>query len=185
MRILSTLVCVLLFVSGYAQKKQSSPSVQKKPLTHSVYDSWKEITYRSLTNDGNFAAFTVNPQDGDGKVIFYNLKTNAQDSIKRAADINLTWDSQQAIFKIKPQQKLVKDLRRQKKKKEDLPKDSLGIYSFATRKTEKIPEVKSYSVPQKSGGWLAYQLEAKKEEKAKSPDKKEKSDSTKKVTPSK
>lgn len=183
MKILSTLLCVLLVVSGYAQKKQAPPSVQKKPLTHSVYDSWKEITNRSLTNDGSFAAFTVNPQDGDGKVIFYNLKTNAQDSVKRAADINLTWDSQQAIFKIKPQQKLVKDLRRQKKKKEDLPKDSLGIYSFATRKTEKVPEVKSYSVPQKSGGWLAYQLEAKKEEKPKSPDKKEKSDSTKKTTP--
>ena len=139
MKISLTLFCVLLFVSGYSQKKQASTPIQKKPLTHSVYDSWKEITYRALTNDGSFAAFTVNPQDGDGKVIFYNLKTNAQDSVKRAADINLTWDNQQAVFKIKPQQKLVKDLRRQKKKKEDLPKDSLGVYSFATRKTEKIP----------------------------------------------
>jgi dipeptidyl aminopeptidase/acylaminoacyl peptidase len=184
MRISLTLFCVLLFVSGYAQKKQPSAPAAKKPLHHGVYDSWKEITYRSLTNDGSAAAFTVNPQDGDGKIIFYNLKTNTQDSVKRAADVNLTWDSQLAIFKIKPQQKLVKDLRRQKKKKEDLPKDSLGIYSFATRKTEKIPEVKSYSIPQKSGGWVAYQLEAKKEEKAKPADKKEKTDSTKKtVTP--
>lgn len=182
MKILSTLLCVLVLVSGYAQKKASSP-IQKKPLTHSVYDSWKTITYRALTNDGSSAAFTVNPQDGDGKVIFYNLKTNAQDSVKRAAEINLTWDSQLAIFKIKPQQKLVKDLRRQKKKKEDLPKDSLGIYSFATRKTEKLPEVKSYNIPQKSGGWLAYQLEAKKEEKPKPADKKVKSDSTKKAAP--
>src|SRR5687767_13145528 len=138
MKISLTLLCLLLFVSGYSQKKQASPTVQKKPLTHAVYDSWKEITYRSITNDGSGAAFTVNPQDGDGKIIFYNLKTNTQDSVKRASEINLTWDSKVAVFKIKPQQKLVKDLRRQKKKKEDLPKDSLGIYSFASRKTEKI-----------------------------------------------
>ena len=53
-------------------------------------------------------------------------------------------------------------MRRQKKKKEELPTDSLGIYSFVSRKTEKIPEVKSYKIPEKAGDWLAYQLEAPK-----------------------
>ncbi len=151
---------------GYSQKKATIPvAPTKKPLSHAVYDGWKEINYKSLTPDGSFAAFTVNPQDGDGKVIFYNLKTNTQDSVKRAAEIALTFDSRHAIFKIKPQQKLVKDLRRQKKKKEDLPKDSLGIYSFANHKTEKIADVKSFKVPEKAGGIVAYQLEAKKETK--------------------
>lgn len=156
----------LLLISslGYSQKKGTSPAAPvKKPLDHSVYDGWKEITYKSITPDGAYAAFTVNPQEGDGKVIFYQLKTNVQDSVKRAAEIALTYDSRFAIFKIKPQQKLVKDLRRQKKKKEDLPKDSLGIYSFATRKTEKIADVKSYKIPEKAGGVVAYQHEVKKE----------------------
>jgi len=162
----STLLLGLLVISsiGYSQKKSPvTIAPVKKPLDHTVYDSWKEITYKALTPDGNFAALTVNPQDGDGKVIFYNLKTNAQDSVKRAAEIALSYDSRYAILKIKPQQKLVKDLRRQKKKKEDLPKDSLGIYSFANRKTEKIADVKSFKVPEKAGGIVAYQLEAKKE----------------------
>ena len=155
-----------------AQKKStSSAPVQKKVLTHSVYDSWKEITYKSITQDGHFAAFTINPQDGDGKVIFYNLKTGTSDSIRRADNISLTTDSRFAIVKIKPQQKLIKDLRRQKKKKEDLPKDSLGIYSFSSRKTERIPDVRSYRIPEKSAGWIAYQLEPKKELKAKTDDK--------------
>jgi len=85
---------------------------------------------------------TINPQDGDGKAIFYHLKTNAQDSVKRTAEIGITFDSKQVVFKIKPQQKVVKELRRQKKKKEDLPKDSLGIYSIAARKPEKVADVK-------------------------------------------
>lgn len=162
----SFLICLLL-IGGVAlgQKKPPVVPVVKKPLSHTVYDSWKEISYKALTPDGSFAAFTVNPQDGDGKVIFYNLKTNVQDSVKRAADISMTYDSRYAVFKIKPQQKLVKDLRRQKKKKEDLPKDSLGIYSFTARKTEKVADVKSFKVPEKAGGWVAYQLEAKKDSK--------------------
>jgi dipeptidyl aminopeptidase/acylaminoacyl peptidase len=157
---------ILITSLAFSQKKTVPPATPaKKPLSHTVYDGWKEINYKALTPDGSFAAFTVNPQDGDGKVIFYNLKTSVQDSVKRAAEIALTYDSRYAIFKIKPQQKLVKDLRRQKKKKEDLPKDSLGIYAFTTRKTEKIADVKSFKVPEKAGGLVAYQLEAKKDAK--------------------
>lgn len=156
----------LCFHFSYAQKKTTAPP-QKKPLTHDVYDGWKEIAYKALTPDGSHAAFAISPQDGDGKVVFYNLKTNAQDSVKRADNVVLTFDSRFAVFKIKPQQKVVKELRRQKKKKEDLPKDSLGIHSFATRKTEKIADVKSFKAPEKNGGWLAYLKEVAKEEKPK------------------
>ena len=164
------LLTTFLLISGlsFGQKKSSVTQLSaKKALDHTVYDSWKEIPYKALTPDGANAVFTVNPQDGDGKVIFYNLKSNTQDSVKRAADISLTFDSRHAIFKIKPQQDKVKELRRQKKKKDDLPKDSLGIYSFSNRKTEKVADVKSYKVPEKAGGWVAWQQEVKKEEKPK------------------
>jgi dipeptidyl aminopeptidase/acylaminoacyl peptidase len=170
------LVCLFLFTvlisaAAYSQKSKPAPPIQKKPLTHEVYDNWKEITYRALTPDGSFAVYTINPQDGDGRVVFHSLKSNAQDSVKRAADISITWDSRHAVFKIKPQKELVKDLRRKKKKKEDMPKDSLGIFSFSSRKTEKIPDVKSYKVPEKAGGWLAYQLEVPKDAKPAAPPK--------------
>jgi dipeptidyl aminopeptidase/acylaminoacyl peptidase len=165
MRFTIFILALIVSASSFAQKKTNAPLPQKKPLDYTVYDSWKEITYKALTPDGMNAAFTVNPQDGDGKVIFYNLKTNTQDSVKRAADISLSFDSRYAIFKIKPQQNLVKELRRQKKKKEDLPKDSLGIYSFASRKTQKVADVKSFKIPEKAGGWVAYQQEVKKEAK--------------------
>src|SRR5690606_3568418 len=123
-----------------SQKKTATPA-SKKPLTHDVYDDWKEITYSELTGDGNFAVFTVNPQDGDGKVVLYDLKKNAHDSIQRASNINLSHDSKFAFFKIEPQKDSVKALRRQKKKKEDLPKDSLAIYTLTGKTVEKIPNV--------------------------------------------
>ncbi|GHN02829.1 peptidase S9 [Cytophagales bacterium WSM2-2] len=170
MRSFITIMLASIVSICYSQKnKASTAPLQKRPLSHTDYDSWKEIPSKIISPDGNFAAIAINPQDGDGKVVLYHFKSNVQDSVKRASDIQITFNSQQAVFKIKPQQKLVKDLRRQKKKKEDLPKDSLGIYSFASRKTEKIPDVKSYKIPEKDGGWLAYQLEAIKEVKPKTP----------------
>ena len=112
-------ILLLLFCSSaYAQntQKRGTNLPTKKPLSHDVYDNWKEINYTALTRDGNFAAFTINPQDGDGKVIFYDLKKNTQDSVHRASAISLTFDNRYAIFKIDPQKELVKNLRREKKK---------------------------------------------------------------------
>ncbi|HWA34093.1 MAG TPA: prolyl oligopeptidase family serine peptidase [Cyclobacteriaceae bacterium] len=170
-----SIIMLLLSIAWIAPaQKKATTVVQKKPLTHAVYDAWKDIPSKAITPDGNFAAITINPQDGDGKVVFYNLKTMTIDSVQRADNIALSADSRYAMFKIKPQQKIVKELRRLKKKKEDLPKDSLGIFSFVERKTQRIPEVRSYKIPEKSAGWIAYQLEAKKEPKPKPDEKKSK-----------
>ncbi len=158
-------LCCAFSLAGWAQKKSASPVVQKKPLTHDVYDNWKDISYKALTNDGNNAAIVINPQDGDGKIDFYNLTTFKKDSAQCAAEVALTFDSKHAVFKIKPQKEKVKEMRRQKKKKEDLPKDSLGIFDFNSRKLLKIGNVKSYKIPEKAGNWLAFQLEVKPEEK--------------------
>jgi dipeptidyl aminopeptidase/acylaminoacyl peptidase len=170
------LILFLFLISfiGYAQKKGTTAPV-KKPLTHDVYDSWKEITYSTLTRDGNFAVFTVNPQDGDGKIVLHDIKKNSQDSVHRASNIKLSYDSKFVFFKIDPKKDTVKALRRQKKKKEELPKDSLGIYTLTGKSVEKIPNVKSYAIPEKAAGWLAYQLE----------DVKAKPDTTKKSKPKK
>lgn len=174
MRIRLLPLFLLLSFIGYSQKKGTTPTT-KKPLTHEVYDSWKEITYSALTRNGNVAVFTVNPQDGDGKVVLHDIKKNSQDSVHRASNIKIGYDSKFVFFKIDPQKELVKQLRREKKKKEDLPKDSLGIYSLTGKSVEKIPNVKSYAIPEKAAGWLAYQLE----------DVKAKPDTTKKTKPKK
>lgn len=179
MRAIVILALVGLTLTVHAQKSsRSSAPVSKKPLTHSVYDNWKEINFRQLTPDGNFAVFTINPQEGDGKVVLYDLKKMKEDSVHRATEIALTGDSQFAVFKIKAPKALTDSLRRAKKKKDDLPKDSLGIYTLTTRALEKIADVRSFKVPAKAGSWLAYQLEIKKEKKDDRA--KAKADSTKK-----
>lgn len=129
---------------------------QKKPLTHDVYDSWKSISDRAITNDGKFAGYIISPQEGDNKLIIFDLKTNQADSVQRGSDLKLSASSDFAIFKIKPSLKATKDAKRAKKKKDDMPKDSLGVYELATKTITKIPNVSSYKMPEKAGGWVAY-----------------------------
>ncbi len=168
-----------LSVTVTAQKKKT-PVVVKQPLTPAVYDGWKDITTKSISPDGRYAAITINPQDGDGRVSFFDLSTLKEDSVQRASETIITFDSRFAVFKIKPEKEKVKELRRQKKKKEDLPKDSLGIFTFGSRSLEKIANVKSFKVPEKAGQWAAWMLEAAKEEKSKA-----KPDTAKKAEPAK
>ncbi len=162
MRNLLLLPLLVLTTLAYGQKKGKkapAPPIPKQALTHNVYDGWKSITYRNLTNNGEWAVYTANPQEGDGAAVFYGLKKNKIDSVHRAADIQLSFDSDIAVFKIKPQLAVVREAKKKKKKREDMPKDSLGIYTFATGQVTKIPRVSSFQLPEKSGGFLAYQLE--------------------------
>lgn len=157
---------IALYVLGisfsYAQQATS-----KEPLTHNDYDQWMDITYKSISPDGKNAAFLLTPQYGKGIAIFRNIKAKTADSAFYAADLLMTYDGLHGIYKIKPDPDLVKELRRQKKKKEDLPKDSLGIYSFEARSIAKVPDVRLFRVPSRAGGWLAYLTEATTDSKSK------------------
>ena len=43
-----------------------SQNNSKIPLTHSVYDGWKNVSASQISNNGNFVSYEVNPQKGDG-----------------------------------------------------------------------------------------------------------------------
>jgi dipeptidyl aminopeptidase/acylaminoacyl peptidase len=158
------LVCSFPVWSQQKQLKKSSARsvtpVIKKPLDHSVYDFWQDNTERAISNDGRYFVYGQNPQEGDGRIIVRELATQRIDSMPRGMAARLTADSEFAVFLIKPPLQLVKNAKRAKKKKDDLPKDSLAIYNLKTRNLQKIPAVTSFKIPEKSGSWLAYQLEA-------------------------
>ncbi|GAA4434169.1 prolyl oligopeptidase family serine peptidase [Ravibacter arvi] len=156
------LVFCAVFPSVAQKKKQQvpAPAVSKKALHHSVYDSWEEIPEQVLSDDGKYAAFVINPQQGDGYLYLYRTADGHLVSrIARGSEVKFTGDGGFAVFRIKPQFLAVKEARRSKKKKEELPKDSLGLFSLVTGELVKWPSVISYQVPEKGSGWLAFQAE--------------------------
>ena len=154
--LLLPLLTALCFCS-FAQKKSkiAAPApILKKPLTHSVYDFWKDVQERAVTHNGQWFGAAINPQEGDGRLLFVNLTTNQTDSIARGGELKFSNDSEFAVFKIKPQMAVVKAAKRAKQK--DLPKDSLGIYALNTKQLTKKSAVTSFKVPEKGGNWVAY-----------------------------
>jgi len=134
---------------------------QKKELDHSVYDSWENIKDVIYQPHGKFISFTVNPQEGDAKLVVYNNQNKNNIIIPRAYQGQFTENGQFLIAKIKP---LFADIRKakiEKKKADEMPKDSLVIVNISTLDILKIPSVKSFQIPKSNNGQIAYLTDKK------------------------
>jgi VCBS repeat-containing protein len=132
---------------------------QKKPLDHSVYDSWQSIGEKLISANGKFVAYTITVQEGDANLVIQSTKGDKLIEVSRGYNVTITDDDKFVVFKIKPTYKQTRDAKIAKKKIDEMPKDSLGIYDVEQNKLEKIARVKSYKTPEKAGGWLAYLME--------------------------
>ncbi len=131
----------------------------KKPLTHAVYDGWRSVGERLLSNDGQFAVYTVVPQEGDGELVIQNVNTRYKKVISRGYGAVITDDSRYLVFRIKPFFQDIRQGRIKKKKPDELPKDTLGILELGKDSVIRIARVKSFRVPEKGSGWLAWHQE--------------------------
>jgi dipeptidyl aminopeptidase/acylaminoacyl peptidase len=147
-----------LLLSAGALTAQAQ-TLAKKVLTHDVYDSWKSIEADSLSNDGKYLLYGVEPQEGDGVLHLRDLSQNTGKTFGRGYKSAFTVDSRFAIFQIKPAYAVTRQAKLKKKKPEEMPKDSLAIYDLAKGSAQYVARVKSYKLPKQSGEWLAYQLE--------------------------
>ena len=131
----------------------------KKPLDHSVYDGWKSLSEKLISNDGSYIVYSINPQEGDGNMIIRNIKTNYSLTVQRGYGAVISEDSKYLFFKIKP---LFQDTRQAKIKKakaDDMPKDSLAIITLGQDSVVKISRVRSFKTADKGYGWIAFLME--------------------------
>lgn len=136
-----------------------STSAQKKSLTHDVYDGWKSLSERMISNDGRYVVYTINPQEGDGELVVENIATKAKNTVARGYNAVITEDSRYVIFKIKPLYQDTRQAKIKKKKSDDMPKDSIGIIELGKEAVFKIARVKNYKTSEKGFGYMAYQME--------------------------
>ncbi len=131
----------------------------KKPLDHSVYDGWKSVGERMISNDGKYIVYAVNPQEGDGELVIQNASAQYKKVIARGYGAVITEDSRYVVFKIKPIFQETRQAKIKKKKADDMTKDSIGIVELGKDEVLKIPRIKGYKTAEKGFGWVAYQLE--------------------------
>ncbi len=139
----------------------STAFAQKAPLNHSVYDTWEAVGSKQLSNNGLWAAYSINQQEGDSDLYFHEtMLTNARKfKIQRAAKLNFTTDSKFAATLIKPFYSEVRMAKIKKKKADEQTKDTLAIVNLTTLSITKLPRIKSFSFPDKGASIIAYHLE--------------------------
>lgn len=140
-----------------------SAFAQKKPVDHSVYESWKVVNNTIISNDGRWLSYEINPQRGDGWLMLYDIANNRYDSVSRGYEARFSADSKFMAFKIKPPLDTTRAAKLAKKKDDDLPKDSLGIWVPEKNHLVKIAKIKSFRIPEKGSDWMAYSFEKAKE----------------------
>lgn len=129
---------------------------QKKVLDHTVYDAWQSIKEVVADPQGEFVVYNINPQEGDGVLMIRNLKTGADLRIERATKPVFSLDGQFLIAKISPLFAETRKAKIEKKKADEMPKDSMVIVHLKEGVIEKIPSVKSFQIAEHGNGVLAY-----------------------------
>jgi dipeptidyl aminopeptidase/acylaminoacyl peptidase len=133
---------------------------QKKPLDHTVYDGWQSLAERSISNDGKYVVYAVNPQEGDGTLYVQSSNGSYKKVIPRGYTAVITDDSRFMVCRIRPFFKDTRDARIKKSRPDDMPKDSLAILELGTDKLTKVARVRTYKFPEESNtGWVAYLMD--------------------------
>ncbi len=159
---------------------------QKKILDHSDYALWSTIKDEAISPNGAYVSYSLEKGEKDHFFKLQDAKGNFVLEYDRGQKGHFTHDSQYVVFTIKAWKDSVVAMKKRKIKKDKLPKDSLGIFNLNNQSLVKVGQVKSYKIPEKWSGYLAYQLEdikkAKKEEEKDSlQENKKKKDKPKKV----
>jgi dipeptidyl aminopeptidase/acylaminoacyl peptidase len=139
---------------------------QKVPLTHGVYDSWKDLKEFKLSSNGDYAVYMLNPQKGDGSLILINNKSGKSiKSFLRGNSHQFSESSEFLVFKVCPQADTIRNLKIKKKKEDTFPKDSLFIYSILNDSIYKAARVKSFKLAEKESSMMAFLYEKEEEKK--------------------
>lgn len=145
------------------QDEAAEASDSKKPgkrrLEHTDYDHWNRISGTQLSEDGAWVLYTVSPGEGDSTTYIRQLNTRKQYLFRRGTRARFSQDSQFVVLMLEPDPKQVEQLKKAKKKPEELPKSQLVVLNLQTGEQTAIQRVRSFQLPEDAAGWVAYQLE--------------------------
>ena len=138
--------------------QSSAQSAGSKIMDHTVWNEWNSISNEQISHDGQWIHYTTSTHVGDPTTHLYHVPSKSAISFSRADKAELTSNNQALILRIKPKIDLVKELKRKKTKKSDMPKDTLGIYYLGSKELVKKSNLQSFKVPLEDGSAFAYQI---------------------------
>ena len=157
-----------------------SAFAQKKVLNHADVDLWNSVKNKTISNNGDFVMYSLEKGEKDSHLKIKNKNGGLVFDHERSINGKFTSNSDYAIFTIKAWKDCLTEMKRRKVKKDEMPTDTLAIYNLSTKELTKIANIKSYKVPTKWSGVVAFQLTEIKAKNAKKKDTLVKAKKTKK-----
>jgi len=175
----------ILFLSIILCFSALSTIAQKKVMQNEDKAHWNRIRNVQISNSGDFMLYSLGPEEKDQTIHVKTTKGDNVMSYNRSNGGQFSFDSKFVLFKVNAFKDSIKAMKRKKVKKKDLPKDSLIIYNIGSKSVTKIANVKSYRMPDKWSGVVAYMLEPAKAKKKDPKAKKKDTTKTKEKKPAK
>lgn len=148
-RYISVLAVFFLFTSTFAQKRT---------LTAEDYDLWKRAADTEISATGRVivSSIVTSTGAGDGYIQINDLVRNQTDTLYNGTNPKISADGQYVLFFEKPPYETVYREKKEDVKKDKRAKKKLMIYSVAQGQViDSIDRVKSFSIPEEQGAFVA------------------------------
>ena len=182
MKCFRTLLLLAVVAVGAPAGAQSTA---KRPLTQADYDIWRSIQGASLSNDGQWALYTIQPLVGEGELVVRSTRTGAEFRHTRgytgrpptgtgagegggpgeegggmgggAPIAQFSADSRFVVFTVQPSKEEVEAARKAGRTAQQ-PRNSMAIMNLADGKVTIVPKVRSFTLAPESGRYVSYMV---------------------------
>lgn len=140
-----------------------SLSAQKRPLDHDAYDGWESVSSFVLSDDGKVICYRIAPQEGDARLVVRRLDTGAEAVVERATGVKMPRDAKFLICKIAPRFEDTRNAKIEKKKPDEMPRDTLAYVNLATLEVVRLSDVKDFKVGYEASPYIFASFSNKKD----------------------
>ena len=140
-------------------------TAQQRHLDHDDVVHWNTVGSPALSPDGAWLTFVLAPMEGDPALTVRAAREHSPPLVARGTNPTFTADSRYLVYRVPPAEALVDSLKREGKKGDDLPKDSLAVVDLQAVFGDGEPRpsavlvvgpIKGHKVAAE-GSWVAYE----------------------------
>jgi dipeptidyl aminopeptidase/acylaminoacyl peptidase len=128
----------------------------KRAVTPADYAVWKSVVAPQLSRNGAWAAYAINPAEGDGTLVLRHLHGGAEWKIERGGGVRFSRDARWALVSIAAP---FAEIEAARKAKKEAPRGSTVLVDLFSGKVEMLDKVRRAAFPDEGAGWLALHAE--------------------------
>ncbi len=155
-----SLPLVAILLTGAALPASLVTAQGKAPLDYKSHAEWRSIQSSQISPDGKWVVYVITSRSGDTELVAREVDTAREIRVPKARTPDLTPDGRYAVFLLPPTQAELDKARQENRRLEEMPRTAMQILELATGKTESIPRVRGFRLPERGGSAIAYQVEA-------------------------